>query len=38
MDATAFDYRKMGIIGKKRQNLSVIKYNKNYYAYDSIYG
>jgi hypothetical protein len=30
-------YRKHGIIGKKRQNLSIIKPNSNYFARESIY-
>jgi hypothetical protein len=37
MDANAFDYRKMGIVGKKKQNVSIIQNNRNYYARDSIY-
>jgi hypothetical protein len=37
MDANAFDYRKMGIVGKKKQNVSVIQNNRNYYARDAIY-
>jgi hypothetical protein len=37
MDSNAFDYRKMGIVGKKKQNLSVIQNTRNYYARDSIY-